>query len=123
MVKNERYYILKLITTLASCEQRNLAENRSEKFQIFILFPPHITLILGHCCVEYSTCTPASPVASGENDPSFAFDYFTNTDKAKSGADCTEDYIEITGIYVVILYIIWIFLKSKIDKKWIFIDM
>jgi len=51
----------------------------------------------GHCCVEYSTCTPASPVASGENDPSFAFDYFTDTDKAKSGADCTEDYIEITG--------------------------
>ena len=100
MVENERYYILKFITTLASFQQKTDQENSK------CYFSPHITPILGHCCVEYSTCTPASPVASGENDPSFAFDYFTDTDKAKSGADCTEDYIEITGIYVVILYII-----------------
>ena len=79
----------------------SIKQIRNKIPNIYVIFHPHITPILGHCCVEYSTCTPASPVASGENDPSFAFDYFTDTDKAKSGADCTEDYIEITGIYVV----------------------
>ena len=58
----------------------------------------NFTPILGHCCVQYSTCTPASPVASGAHDPSFAFDSFTATDKAKSGTECSLDYIEITGM-------------------------
>ena len=95
MVENERYYILKFIIPLVPTRKFSRKQIRKIPNVIFL---SHITPILGHCCVEYSTCTPASPVASGENDPSFAFDYFTETDKAKSGADCTEDYIEITGM-------------------------
>ena len=66
---------------------------------------PYFTPILGHCCVEYSTCAPASPVADDAYDPSFAFDSFKDMPdiaKAKSGADCTmatTDYIEISGMY------------------------